>query len=361
MMTFRQLGLSIYPDHSDFSKDKDYLALGKKYGYSRLFMSMLEADDILATKQKFSRIIAVAKELGYLTIIDISPRIFEKLRISYQDLRFFAELGVDGIRLDQGFDGNTEALISYNPYGLIIELNMSNDVAYLENILSYQANKPYLFGCHNFYPQVGTGLTEEFFLECSERFKKNGIHTAAFVASQHGEQGPWNVNDGLPTLESDRYLPIQVQAKKLFATGFIDDVIIGNAYATEEELKALAEMDRYQLQLKVDFLAEATELERKIACDMQHFRRGDTNALVARSTQSRVIYKEEENPPHTNNIEFEFGDVLIGNDQFGIYKNELQIVLTPHKDTRKNKIGRISKDELVLLKYLNPWTKFRFI
>lgn len=361
MMTFRQLGLSIYPDHSDFSKDKDYLALGKKYGYSRLFMSMLEADDILATKQKFSRIIAEAKELGYLTIIDISPRIFEKLGISYQDLRFFAELGVDGIRLDQGFDGNTEALISYNPYGLIIELNMSNDVAYLENILSYQANKPYLFGCHNFYPQVGTGLTEEFFLECSERFKKNGIHTAAFVASQHGEQGPWNVNDGLPTLESDRYLPIQVQAKKLFATGFIDDVIIGNAYATEEELKALAEMDRYQLQLKVDFLAEATELERKIACDMQHFRRGDTNALVARSTQSRVIYKEEENPPHTNNIEFKFGDVLIGNDQFGIYKNELQIVLTPHKDTRKNKIGRISKDELVLLKYLNPWTKFNFI
>ncbi|WP_438790296.1 DUF871 domain-containing protein [Enterococcus sp. DIV0756] len=360
-MTFRQLGLSIYPDHSDFSKDKDYLALGKKYGYSRLFMSMLEADDILATKQKFSRIIAVAKELGYLTIIDISPRIFEKLRISYQDLRFFAELGVDGIRLDQGFDGNTEALISYNPYGLIIELNMSNDVAYLENILSYQANKPYLFGCHNFYPQVGTGLTEEFFLECSERFKKNGIHTAAFVASQHGEQGPWNVNDGLPTLESDRYLPIQVQAKKLFATGFIDDVIIGNAYATEEELKALAEMDRYQLQLKVDFLAEATELERKIACDMQHFRRGDTNALVARSTQSRVIYKEEETPPHTNNIEFKFGDVLIGNDQFGIYKNELQIVLTPHKDTRKNKIGRISKEELVLLKYLNPWTKFNFI
>ncbi len=198
---------------------------------------------------------------------------------------------MDGIRLDQGFDGNTEALISYNPYGLIIELNMSNDVAYLENILSYQANKPYLFGCHNFYPQVGTGLTEEFFPECSERFKKNGIHTAAFVASQYGEQGPWNVNDGLPTLESDRYLPIEVQAKKLFATGLIDDVIIGNAYATEEELKALAELDRYQLQLKVDFLAETTELERKIACEQQHFRRGDTNALVARSTQSRVIYK----------------------------------------------------------------------
>jgi hypothetical protein len=208
---------------------------------------------------------------------------------------------------------------------------------------------------------VGTGLTEEFFLECSERFKKNGIHTAAFVASQYGEQGPWNVNDGLPTLESDRYLPIEVQAKKLFATGLIDDVIIGNAYATEEELKALAELDRYQLQLKVDFLAETTELERKIACEQQHFRRGDTNALVARSTQSRVIYKNEANPPHDNDMTFEFGDILIGNDRFGIYKNELQIVLTPHKDDRKNKIGRISKDEIALINYLNPWTKFKLV
>lgn len=360
-MTFRQLGLSIYPDHSDFSKDKEYLELGKKYGYSRLFMSMLEAKDVSATKQKFTQIIAEAKKLGYMTILDISPRIFEKLNISYQDLSFFAELGVDGIRLDQGFDGNTEALISYNPYGLIIELNMSNDVAYLENILSYQANKPYLFGCHNFYPQVGTGLTEDFFFECSERFKNNGIHTAAFVASQQGNQGPWNVNDGLPTLEEDRYLPIEVQAKKLFATGLIDDVIIGNAYATEEELKALAEVDRYQLQLTVDFLETTTELEHKIACDMQHFRRGDTNALVARSTQSRVIYKDEPNPPHDVEKEFEFGDIVIGNDRFGIYKNELQIVLSPHKDNRKNKIGHISNNELPLINYLKPWTKFKLI
>jgi hypothetical protein len=58
---------------------------------------------------------------------------------------------------------------------------------------------------------------------------------------------------------------------------------------------------------------------------------------------------------------FEFGDILIGNDRFGIYKNELQIVLTPHKDDRKNKIGRISKDEIALINYLNPWTKFKLV
>ena len=72
-----------------------------------------------------------------------------------------------------------------------------------------------------------------FFVACSQRFKKQGIRTAAFVTSNEATLGPWDVNDGLPTLEMHRYLPIEVQTKHLFATGLIDDVIIGNAYASE--------------------------------------------------------------------------------------------------------------------------------
>ena len=52
-------------------------------------------------------------------------------------------------------------MLTYNPFGLAVELNMSNDVAY--NILTYQANIPYLYGCHNFYPQEGTALPYDFF------------------------------------------------------------------------------------------------------------------------------------------------------------------------------------------------------
>jgi hypothetical protein len=44
------------------------------------------------------------------------------------------------------------------PEGLAIELNMSNNVAYLDNILSYEANEPFIYGCHNFYPQEGSAL-----------------------------------------------------------------------------------------------------------------------------------------------------------------------------------------------------------
>ena len=51
---------------------------------------------------------------------------------------------------------------------------------------------------------------------------------------------------------------------------------------------------------------------------------------------------------------------IVGNDDFGKYKNELQIVLEPHTDSRKNKVAQIQENELMLLDYIQPWTKFRF-
>ena len=92
-----------------------------------------------ATATKFKNIISFARDHGFEVILDINPGIFKQLGISYDDLKFFADLGASGIRLDEGFDGLKESLISYNPYGLNIELNMSNNVAYLDNILSYEA------------------------------------------------------------------------------------------------------------------------------------------------------------------------------------------------------------------------------
>lgn len=172
-MTMRSLGLSIYPDHSKFEDNAKYLELGHKYGFSRIFMSMLEVQGSPEeTKAKYKKIIEYGNQLGYQTFLDVAPQIFDKLDIDYSDLSFFAEIGAAGIRLDQSFDGATEALLSYNPYGLIIELNMSNNVDYLNNIISYQANTPFIYGCHNFYPQRGTALPYNFFVECSKRFKK---------------------------------------------------------------------------------------------------------------------------------------------------------------------------------------------
>lgn len=357
----RQLGISIYPDHSDAAVDRRYLKKASDEGFTRVFMSMLEVTDGKeAVKERFTEIIAYCKELHYEVILDVDPNIFADLGISYDDLRFFHELGADGIRLDAGFDGNKEAMISFNPYQLIIELNMSNDVAYLDNILSYQANRPFIYGCHNFYPQEGTALPYSFFEACSQRFKQQGIRTAAFISSQAGTVGPWSINDGLPTLEEHRHLDVAAAAKHLFATNLIDDVIIGNAYASDEELAVLGRINRYQTEFTLELLPTINEVEKDIALREQHFRRGDITEQVIRSTEVRKKYKAVANPPHDNIETFQLGDVVVGNDQFGKYKNELQIVLTPHQDLRKNKIGHINLSEHRLLDYVHPWTKFQF-
>ena len=119
--------------------------------------------------------------------------------------------------------------MSFNPYDLKVELNMSNGTKYVDNILSFRPNVNNIYGCHNFYPHVYTGLSLEHYMKCTEQFKELGINTAAFVNSPTAKFGPWPVSEGLCTLEMHRDMPIDVQAKHLFATG-IDDVIIANGF-----------------------------------------------------------------------------------------------------------------------------------
>ena len=358
----RRLGISIYPEHSIIEEDKKYIDLAKKYCFKRIFMCLLSANkSIEEVKRTFKEIISYANEREFEVILDIAPNIFDKYSISYDDLSFFNDLGAFGIRLDVGFDGSKEAKISFNPYNLKIEINMSNDVAYIDNIITYKPNKPFIYGCHNFYPQKGTGLPYDFFIKCSERFKKYGLRTAAFITSKEGKIGPWDINDGLCTLEEHRNLPIDVQAKHLFATELIDDVIIGNAYASEEELEALSKVNRYQIELSVEILEETTEVERKIILNEQHYRRGDITHEVVRSTEVRNKYSKDNVEIHNNDISFKKGDILIGNNNFGKYKGELQIALLDSEDKRKNKVGRIREEELVLLDFINPWSKFKIV
>ncbi|KEK24254.1 DUF871 domain-containing protein [Bacillus gaemokensis] len=355
----RKLGISLYPEHSTKERDMAYITAAARRGFTRIFTCLLSVnrpkEEIIA---EFKEIITHAKECNMEVILDVAPTVFDQLGISYSDLSFFADLGADGIRLDVGFDGLTESKMTYNPYGLKIELNVSNDIAYLDNILSHQANKASLLGCHNFYPQKFTGLPYDYFIRCSERFKEQGIRTAAFITSQSGSIGPWDINDGLCTLEEHRNLSIDVQAKHLWATGVIDDVIIGNAYASEEELEKLGKLNRYMLELKVQFVEEVTTIEKQATLQEVHVRRGDITEYMVRSTEVRKKYKHEDFPVRPSVMQ-EKGQIFIGNNLFGKYKGELQVILQEMPmDERKNIVGNIIKEELFLLGYIHPWKQF---
>lgn len=151
-------------------------------------------------------------------------------------------MGLSGIRLDAGFSGNEESIMTYNKFGLKVELNVSNGTKYVDNVMSFRPNVENFYGCHNFYTHVYTGLSYDYFIKCSKQFKELGIKTAAFVNAPSAEFGPWPVSEGLCRLEMHRDMPIDVQAKHLFATGLIDDVIIANCFASEDELEALRKL-----------------------------------------------------------------------------------------------------------------------
>lgn len=355
----RRLGISVYPGHASLSDNLAYIDLAGQYGFKRIFTCLISADT--SNIEEFKQVSSQAKAYGMEVIADVSPEVFEKLGVSIHDLKAFSDLGLDGIRLDLGFSGNEESIMSCNPYDLKIELNMSNGTRYLENILSYQPVNANIYGCHNFYPHRYTGLDYDHFIKCSEQFKSQGINTAAFVNSSHAHFGPWPVDEGLCTLEEHRDLNIVTQAKALFNTGLIDDVIVANCFASEAELKALSEMNKEIIELTVELFDGISDIEKTIVLDEPHFNRGDVSSYMIRSTQSRVKYKNEEFlPKHTEDISK--GDILIDSSLYKRYAGELQLAIQPMKNSGKtSRVGRVIDEELYLIDTIKPWQKFKFV
>lgn len=328
-----KLGISIYPERSTFEKDKAYLDLAHKYGFKRVFTSLLQIND---DKEKvladFKQVVDYANQLGMEVMVDINPGLFEQLGISYDDLSFFDEMGAYGVRLDIGFTGSEEAKMTRNPYGIKIEINMSSGTSYVDNIMSYSPNTENLLGSHNFYPHRYSGLGYDHFVFCSEKFRKYNLNTMAFVNSHEADFGPWPTQDGLCSLEDHRDLPLATQVKHLVLTGLIDDISIGNAYASEAELAAMAEAFHADYPtLRVDVVDGITEDERICLFDNLHSYRGDRSEYILRSTMTRIYYKDKEFPPHDTR-DMVRGDVLIDNAGYGQYKGETQIALKAMKN-----------------------------
>ncbi|MCF0146836.1 MAG: DUF871 domain-containing protein [Clostridium sp.] len=358
-----KLGISIYPEKTSEELIYNYIDSASKYGFSRIFSCLLSVDDTKENiKNKFKKINDYAKEKGFEIIVDVSPRVFDELGISYKDLSFFKEIGADGLRLDVGFTGSEEALMTFNEYGLKIEINMSSNTNYIDTIIDYMPNKDNLIACHNFYPHRYSGLNFDHFMKCTERFNKYGLRTAAFITSQNENTfGPWPVTDGLPTLELHRNLPVEVQAKHLIALGNINDIIISNCYPSEDEMKKLGSMRKDMVTFDLQLVDGVPEIEQKILFEEMHFNRGDFSDNLIRSTQSRVKFKGHNfklfNAPEI----IKRGDVVIESSEYGHYAGELQIALSDMKNSGKsNVVGHIKDEEIFILDYIRPWQKFNF-
>ena len=200
------------------------------------------------------------------------------------------------------------------------------------------------------------------FNTCNDKMKSLGLKVAAFVSSNApGAYGPWPVNEGLCTLELHRGLPLDFQVRHLFATGMIDDVLIANAYATDEELKACAAVNSGILTFGIRLEKELTQTEGQILdYELRHVVRGDMSEYMIRSPAPESTFADRPIPA-ANTRDLKRGDVVILNDGYPKYKGELQVVTKAMiNDGRKNVIGHLPEYEHILLDYAKPWTVFAF-
>lgn len=315
-----RLGISVYPGHKGAEQDLEYIRKAGSYGFKRVFTCLLSAGGLEREElvDRYRLRIDEAHKAGMEVMLDVDPAVFQRLGASYEDLRIFREMHADGIRL---------------------------------------------VTCHNFYPQRYTGLSLEHFRQCNETIKGYGLDVAAFVSSgQEDAHGPWPVSEGLCTLEMHRGLPVDFQVRHLFAMGAVDDVLIANAYASDEELEACAKADPAVLTFGFVPERELTDVEQAILhFEEGHVIRGDMSAYMLRSTKPRVTYRECP-VPAAGTRDLKRGDVVIVNDRYPRYKGELQVVLKEMpNDGRKNVIGHLPGYEQILLDHAEPWRTFSFV
>ncbi len=361
-----RLGISLYPEFASAEENFDYLRRAAAHGFDVLFLALLGADGTYEeVVERYLPYTRLAHELGFEIFCDVNPMVLKRLGVGISmfqggiDLTFFKELGIDAMRLDLGMSDLEEAALAKNADGIKVCINGAAVTDHVGALLSCGAPREALVGCHNYYPHRYTGVSLDYFMRGTEHWAKRGMRLQAFVSSDAPEAfGPWSVTEGLPTLEMHRDLPIEVQLKHFVMMGCVSDVLIGNCFATDDELAAMerANSDRVRFTTRlVDGLPQ--DMARRLGMNLSV--RGDcTSGYMIRTLESRMDPAPVE---PFNTVDIERGDVIIDNRLYGQYAGEVQIALAPMKNSGKtNVVGHIDDCEHVLLDYLAAGTRFAF-
>lgn len=380
-----KLGISVYPDKTPMEEVYAYMEKAAKLGFSRIFTCFLSIPDEERESYlvEFKDFMKKAHELGFEVAADTNPEVFKIIGATPDNLKPFADLGLDIIRMDGNFGTQGDIQLTRNPYNIKIEFNASMDMG-VELLINRGGNKDQMTMCHNFFPERYTGLDFDLFMDYNRYWKELNLTTAAFVSSNNDNTiGPWQVFCGLPTVEIMRGLPIDLQARYMLATGDVDDILIGNYPASDEELEALSKVNLQAIEIKVDEAEGISDNEKAIMYEYApHWDRYDHSTFMLRSSMPRVWFKEKKSVQDgsiaqttTMNVEsqsipyrdpgkpvFTRGDILIVNDNLAHYRGELEIVLTEiPNDGERNLVATVKPEELMLLDFIKPGQHFKIL
>ena len=350
-----KLGISLYPG-LDADRAKSLLLLQKAaaLGYSRVFSSLhIPESNAVSLREDALYLFACAESLGLDVIADISPLTLKILDIPELTPARLKQLHITTARFDYGIGTETIAAFSRE---MNVQLNASTARSVeLHALLKAEADFSRIDGQHNFYPRPHTGLSGAFVKKQNDLLHAFGIPVGAFLPSRAGRRGP--LQEGLPTVEGDRELPLELGADRLLLLG-TDFIQIGDDRPDAQELAALGQFsDALILPLRAE---KITTLHAKL---MEHVytTRADMAEEVIRMADSRAQWKACRPIPAWEAEPLPQGAVTLDNEQYGRYAGEVEICLRDlPADGRVDLLGRVAPEARFLLPLIGPGQKIQF-
>lgn len=375
----KQIGVSIYPEKVGVNETKDYLKLASEYGVTKVFANLLRHvpdDKGKKVMSIYNDVGNYAKSLGMKVYYDVDRVFYKDWSLEPTETKFFLDLGAYGVRFDGGFNGVAESKVSQKMH---IESNLSQGTYEVDETIRLGGKTSNMTVSHNFYPQEYTGLSIPTFIEWNTKAKERSLRTGAWLGLEASDRGygPWDINDGLPTVEAHRHMKIEDQLMDLLSWGVVDDIMIGEQPPLErsekifQRIKGVMESYKKFFSLK-EVVVEAnidksiSEIENKIVYDIVSMKnRLDSNTYFHRSSEGRVVYQSESIPPRNSGKILSSGDIVIMNEKMGKYKGELHILFKEVDDSERkvrNYVGSIkNKEQIFHLRLTDSYPKVTHI
>ena len=355
-------GIAIYPGlDNTLEENLALIDTAAAAGITRVFTSMhIPESDTRALKKDIGTLLSAARAHHMEVISDVSPQTLAVLGLQTFTPSKFRMLGITTVRMDYGFSPAEIARISHNNQHIRVQLNASTlTPKILRELADAKADFSRIDAMHNFYPRVGTGLSEALLVKRNAPLHQLGIRVGAFVTTQDGRRrSPYG--EGLPTLEAHRHVSAAHAARHLVALG-IDSVILADSLPTDAEIHALGSLKDDCVTLAAELLTDDSATRELLTHTFTS--RVDAARDAVRAQESRVyIAKTKATIAPANNIERRRGYITVDNETAGRYMGELDIMKrTLPADPRVNVCARIVPEDLPLLGRITPGRKFSFV
>ena len=344
------IGFSCYLNDSATEQQAAYLKQMQQAGFTGVFTSLqLSEAKPEIIRQRLDQLVANCHQLGLTIMADVSAASLQRLGIALHDGKAIQALGLDGLRIDDGIDMTTVAVLSHT---MAIALNASTlSACMIDQLANAKANLRHIEAWHNFYPRPETGLDPAWFAQKNKWLHALGFKTMAFISGDAQQRGP--LFAGLPTLEAHRGL-LPLAAYLELRQLAIDHVYVGDPQLSPRSIAAFQSYVHDQVLL----IQVQTDDERLL--HLTWHSRPDIAQKVVRLAEARLEHIFATPQPAQTDPRPR-GSITLDNSAYGRYAGELQLTRCDlPADPRVNVIGKIEPSNLPLLDQIGPHQAIRF-